>query len=52
MVDKMIDRLEQLIETGGDRQEIQYLARQLHGLMVSMPEVAIDTSIDIEGLLN
>lgn len=52
MVDKMIDRLEQLIEIGGDRQEIQYLARQLRSLMVSMPEVAIDTDIDIEGLLD
>lgn len=52
MVDKMIDRLEQLIEIGGDRQEIQYLARQLYGLMVSMPEVTIDTDIDIEGLLD
>ena len=52
MVDKMIDRLEQLIETGGDQREIQYLARQLYGLMIKMPDVAIDTTVDLESLLN
>lgn len=50
MVDMMIDRLEHLVETDGDKREISYLATALLGVIEKMPEVVVETDLDLEAL--
>lgn len=50
MVDKMVTRLEHLVETDGDKREISYLATALLGVIEKMPEVIIETDLDLETL--